>query len=116
MTDTPSIAKVCPYSAGERRREGQNGGAAQGERACAPALARGKGSALIAVVPEQIQSPAMPAKWEEKLPGIEKGGYTTDDFMQEITRMVTDLVKNYETVKTITVRKSAQLNATPTPA
>lgn len=58
-----------------------------------------KGRALIAVVPEQIQSPSMTAEWEEKLLGIEKGGYAPDDFMREITGMVTDLVKNYETVK-----------------
>lgn len=58
-----------------------------------------KGSALIAVVPEQIQSPAMTAEWEEKLLGIEKGGYAPDAFMREIEGMVTDLVKTYETVK-----------------
>ena len=58
-----------------------------------------KGRALIAVVPEQIQSPSMTAEWEEKLLGIEKGSYAPDDFMREITGMVTDLVKNYETVK-----------------
>lgn len=58
-----------------------------------------KGRALIAVVPEQIQSPSMTAEWEEKLLGVEKGGYAPDDFMREIAGMVTDLVKNYETVK-----------------
>ena len=58
-----------------------------------------KGRALAAVVPEQIQSPTMTAEWEEKLLGIEKGGYAPDDFMREIAGMVTDLVKNYETVK-----------------
>ena len=58
-----------------------------------------KGRALAAVVPEQIQSPSMTAEWEEKLLGIEKGGYAPDDFMREIAGMVTDLVKNYETVK-----------------
>ena len=62
-----------------------------------------KGSALVAVVPEQIQSPAMTAEWEEKLLGIEKGGYAPDDFMREITEMVTDLVKNYETVKGVEI-------------
>ena len=41
----------------------------------------------------------MTAEWEEKLLGIEKGGYAPDDFMREIAGMVTDLVKNYETVK-----------------
>ncbi|MDE6589204.1 MAG: DNA topoisomerase III, partial [Oscillospiraceae bacterium] len=62
-----------------------------------------KGSALVAVVPEQIQSPAMTAEWEEKLLGIEKGGYAPDEFMREITGMVTDLVKNYETVKGVEI-------------
>ena len=58
-----------------------------------------KGSALIAIVPEQIQSSAMTADWEEKLLGIEKGAYAPAGFMREIEGMVTDLVKNYETVK-----------------
>ena len=56
------------------------------------------------VVPEQIQSPSMTAEWEEKLLGIEKGGYAPDDFMREIAGMVTDLVKNYETVKGVEIR------------
>ena len=63
-----------------------------------------KGRALAAVVPEQIQSPTMTAEWEEKLLGIEKGGYAPDDFMREIAGMVTDLVKNYETVKGVEIR------------
>jgi DNA topoisomerase-3 len=62
-----------------------------------------KGRALAAVVPEQIQSPSMTAEWEEKLLGIEKGGYAPDDFMREIAGMVTDLVKNYETVKGVEI-------------
>ena len=62
-----------------------------------------KGRALAAVVPEQIQSPTMTAEWEEKLLGIEKGGYAPDDFMREIAGMVTDLVKNYETVKGVEI-------------
>ncbi len=63
-----------------------------------------KGRALAAVVPEQIQSPSMTAEWEEKLLGIEKGGYAPDDFMREIAGMVTDLVKNYETVKGVEIK------------
>ncbi len=63
-----------------------------------------KGRALAAVVPEQIQSPTMTAEWEEKLLGIEKGGYAPDDFMREIAGMVTDLVKNYETVKGVEIK------------
>lgn len=71
----------------------------KGEKKAKALVPTDKGRALIAVVPEQIQSPSMTAEWEEKLLGIEKGGYAPDDFMREITGMVTDLVKNYETVK-----------------
>ena len=55
-------------------------------------------------MPEEIQSPTMTAEWEEKLLGIEKGGYAPDDFMREIAGMVTDLVKNYETVKGVEIK------------
>lgn len=58
-----------------------------------------KGSALITVVPEQIQSPSMTAEWEDKLVRMEHGDYEPEDFMREITGMVTDLVQNYEIVK-----------------
>ena len=71
----------------------------KGEKKTKVLVPTDKGSALIAIVPEQIQSPAMTADWEEKLLGIEKGGYAPADFMREIAGMVTDLVNNYETVK-----------------
>ena len=58
-----------------------------------------KGIALITVVPEQIQSPAMTAEWEEKLLQIEHAQYDADAFMQEITDMVSGLVSHYEAVK-----------------
>lgn len=58
-----------------------------------------KGAALITVVPEQIQSPSMTAEWEEKLVRVEHGDYTPEEFMSEITEMVSDMVKNYEVVK-----------------
>ena len=76
----------------------------KGEKKTKALVPTDKGSALIAVVPEQIQSPAMTAEWEEKLLGIERGGYAPDDFMREIIGMVTDLVKNYETVKGVEVK------------
>lgn len=71
----------------------------KGEKKTKVLVPTDKGSALIAIMPEQIQSPAMTADWEEKLLGIEKGGYAPADFMREIAGMVTDLVNNYETVK-----------------
>lgn len=58
-----------------------------------------KGSALITVTPEQLQSPTMTADWEEKLSEMEKGEYAPQTFMQEITGMITELVNNYEIVK-----------------
>lgn len=58
-----------------------------------------KGTALIAVMPEQIQSPSMTAEWEEKLLLIEKGEYVSSDFMEEIKSVITDLVQNYQVVQ-----------------
>jgi len=54
---------------------------------------------LITVMPEQIQSPSMTADWEEKLLRIEKGEYSADSFMREITDMIASLVGTYEIVK-----------------
>ena len=58
-----------------------------------------KGTALITVMPEQIRSPSMTADWEEKLLGIEKGGYSPDSFMEEIKEMAASLVRTYEAAK-----------------
>ena len=55
-----------------------------------------KGTALITVMPELIQSVALTADWEEKLLQIERGEYSPDRFMQEIEQMVTELVSTYE--------------------
>ena len=57
------------------------------------------GQALITVAPEQIQSPSMTADWEEKLFQIEHGQYTPEQFMEEITHMITGLVNTYEIVE-----------------
>lgn len=58
-----------------------------------------KGTALVTVMPEQIQSASMTADWEEKLMFIERGEYQSEEFMQEIIDMITSLVKTYEVVK-----------------
>ena len=57
------------------------------------------GRALITVAPEQIQSPSMTAEWEEKLSQIEHGEFLPEQFMAEISRMITDLTTNYEIVE-----------------
>ena len=58
-----------------------------------------KGTALITVMPEQIQSPSMTAEWEQKLLDVEKGSYEDSSFMTEIEEMITDLVKNYKIIE-----------------
>lgn len=58
-----------------------------------------KGTALITVIPEVIQSPTMTAEWEQKLLEIEKGNFDAAEFMAEIEKMVEELVSTYEIVK-----------------
>ena len=58
-----------------------------------------KGNALITVMPEQIQSASMTADWEQKLLRMERGDYEAEDFMKEITGMISGLVQNYDAVK-----------------
>ena len=58
-----------------------------------------KGRALISVMPEEIQSPAMTADWEQKLLQIEQGELDPETFMNEIEQMVTSLVQTSEAVK-----------------
>ncbi|MDY6308947.1 MAG: DNA topoisomerase, partial [Oribacterium sp.] len=56
-------------------------------------------NSLITVMPEQIRSVAMTADWEQKLLEIEHGAYRAENFMQEITRMIADLVRHYDAAK-----------------
>ncbi len=58
-----------------------------------------KATALITVLPEELQSASMTADWEEKLLKIERGEYSSEAFMAEIVEMVWNLVENYEVVK-----------------
>ncbi len=57
-----------------------------------------KGSALISVLPEMIQSPILTAQWEEQLKAIERGEKSAVDFMDDITQMVESLVHSYAVV------------------
>lgn len=58
-----------------------------------------KGTALVTVMPEQIQSASMTADWEEKLMLIERSEYASGEFMQEIIEMISSLVQTYEVVQ-----------------
>lgn len=51
-----------------------------------------KGTALITVLPEELQSASLTAEWEQKLKQIEHGKSSMDVFMAEITEMVRRLV------------------------
>ena len=70
-----------------------------------------KGTALVTVMPEQIQSPSMTADWEEKLLLIEKGEYESGDFMNEIQSFISGLVQNYEVIKESEVLMSKKSNS-----
>lgn len=71
----------------------------QGDKKSMHLVSTHKGNALVTVIPEQIQSPSMTADWEKKLLQVERGQYEGTAFMDEITHMISDLVKNYELVK-----------------
>jgi DNA topoisomerase-3 len=53
-----------------------------------------KGISLIAVLPEQLQSPLLTAEWEQRLKQIEKGEASPEGFLSEINDMITALVKD----------------------
>ncbi|MCD8096577.1 MAG: DNA topoisomerase 3 [Lachnospiraceae bacterium] len=58
-----------------------------------------KGISLVTILPEQIQSPAMIADWEEKLLKVERNEYSADSFMEEICGMMRELIDTYEIVE-----------------
>lgn len=58
-----------------------------------------KGTSLITIMPEQIQSASMTAEWEQKLLEVEKQDIASEDFMAEIKDMIVDLIETYEPVK-----------------
>ena len=70
-----------------------------------------KGTALVTVMPEQIQSPSMTADWEEKLLLIEIGEYASEDFMDEIKDVIAGLIQNYEVIRDSEVLLSKEANA-----
>ena len=53
---------------------------------------------LITVLPEQLQSPLLTTEWEYRLKQIERGELTPDEFISDISDMVSDLTANYKTV------------------
>ena len=58
-----------------------------------------KGTALITVMPEQIQSASMTADWEEKLIEIERGNFSSSAFIEEISKMIQELILTYKVIE-----------------
>ena len=54
---------------------------------------------LITVLPEQLRSPKLTAEWEHRLLEIERGETSSDGFISEIGKMMSDLTANYKVVK-----------------
>ena len=62
-------------------------------------IATEKGTSLITVMPEQIQSASMTAEWEQKLLQVEHGELEGSEFMSGIEGMIANLVTTYEKVQ-----------------
>lgn len=56
------------------------------------------GSALITVLPEELQSTQLTAEWEEKLSLLEKGVSPEDEFLGGISEMLRELIADYKPV------------------
>ena len=56
------------------------------------------GTALITVLPEQLQSPQLTAEWEQRLKKIERGELEAEDFLADISDMLRELVGSYQAV------------------
>ena len=53
------------------------------------------GTALITVLPEQLQSPLLTAEWEYRLKRVESGSLSEPEFLQGIAEMLIDLIQGY---------------------
>ncbi len=55
-----------------------------------------KGTDLIEVIPQAIKSAKLTAVWESKLKDIKNNNISSQNFMQEIETMLSELIKSYE--------------------
>lgn len=61
-------------------------------------LPTSEGVALITVLPEQLQSPALTAEWEYRLKEVERGELDSHTFLDEIAALLRELVSTYKPV------------------
>lgn len=54
-----------------------------------------KGKELITVVPDEVKSAKLTAEWENNLHLIERGDYSADSFMDEISGFISDICRKY---------------------
>lgn len=54
-----------------------------------------KGKELITAVPDEVKSAKLTAEWENRLHLIERGDYSADSFMGEISEFVSDMCRKY---------------------
>lgn len=71
----------------------------KGDKKTRQLIATDKGTSLITVMPEQIQSASMTAEWEQKLLQVEHRELGAEAFMEGIEGMIAGLVSTYEKVK-----------------
>ncbi len=58
-----------------------------------------RGMELIKVLPDKVKSAKLTAEWEAALKEVERGECSAENFMNDITDMVRELVKEYENVE-----------------
>jgi len=68
----------------------------KGEKKAKMLIPTKKGTALIAVAPESIQSPLLTAEWEHKLKRVEQGTLSADAFLSEIIALLRELTHTYK--------------------
>ncbi len=57
------------------------------------------GISLITILPEQLGSPLLTAEWEHRLKQVERGEISPEDFMADISEMMTELTKTYQVIQ-----------------
>ncbi len=55
-----------------------------------------KGTNLISVLPDTVKSASLTAQWETGLKDVEKGERSANAFMEEVEKMISDLVVQYQ--------------------
>lgn len=65
----------------------------RGKKGCV-LLPTQKGTSLITILPEELQSPQLTAEWEQKLKRMEYGEIAPDAFMRDIAEMVRALTQD----------------------